>query len=608
VDSQFVFDDVFERDVGQKEVYERSGARAMTSALFDGCSGVVFAYGATGSGKTFCIEGEDPGKSAVRQSDNDGLIARAARDVFALLEQKKRRGDESWEITVSYLEIYNEQCFDLLSAETEAIAKTAAEQDAAAKEEPVEAEGGFLEKKRKEAKPRKPRRTVLKLKEDRSGRVYPQNINIINVATVTDLLSAVSRGRDYRRVESTLSNSHSSRSHTLFNITLRRTAKPYLNATLAIIDLAGSERASRTQTSGARLREAGRINCSLAALARCLATMRENDRRREAEKPLKIVPFRESKLTRLIQFGLEDAADAAARSEGRAAPGAIMIVAVSGDSRDAEETVHALKVAAIAREIKSAESEMVNDSMNAMREMEEATKQQPKPPVRGKENQLPYQKPPRYEAVPGAAGAAGATGARRRAVIPHAERSKASAAMGAARKSPVATRKSPVAARQSPVGMANNALAVEKRKREALEKQVAELKTLLIESEERAATIEARVREEVFSEMEELLRKHEERALERFHQMKARNEEHTERRVNLITNTARKKLRLASEHAPEAAPSPSMDDLRSAVAAASEREEHHLKTIEDMKVELSSPRVEVAKAGKPTFNDGKWSM
>lgn len=154
-----------------------------------------------------------------------------------------------------------------------------------------------------------------------------------------------------RRVAETLANNKSSRSHTIFTITLERyditEEQPApLVSRLCLVDLAGSERTSRTEATGMRLREAAQINTSLMNLSRCLETLRENQKIQSTEgersqKRLALVPYRQSKLTRLFQENFESGS-------------AVMIAAVSPCAKDADETIHGLKCTAIAQEVRVA--------------------------------------------------------------------------------------------------------------------------------------------------------------------------------------------------------------------------------------------------------------
>ncbi|XP_059138527.1 kinesin-like protein KIF20B isoform X2 [Physella acuta] len=212
-------------------------------------------------------------------------------------------------VWVSFAEIYNEQIFDLL--EPMPIKKNA-------------------------------RRPVLKICDDRNGNPYVKGLKEIHVETADEAYKLLTIGQRNLQTACTRLNHCSSRSHCIFNIKIVRVADkddPHIArvSMLSLCDLAGSERYSKTQATGDRLKEAGNINSSLMTLGRCIETLRHNQLHKDQQK---LVPFRDSKLTRLLQNFFN--------GSGRAA----MIVNVSQCATMFDDTLHVFKFSAIAKQVK----------------------------------------------------------------------------------------------------------------------------------------------------------------------------------------------------------------------------------------------------------------
>jgi kinesin family member 20 len=412
----FRFSRAFDADVTQQQVFADT-TLPLVQALFRGTNGLVFAYGTSNAGKTYTIQGTaaNPGilprslsvifNSIAPVKNEDPPIAAVSDAVIAITGNSENEcqtcpdyaGEEAvipcipdaeYKVFVSYLEIYNEQCFDLLlkpqpvplpkcapapgsSAETE---EMDLEEVIDVDKAPLRPEYAFPAN-RMQAQPERLKRQVLKLKEDRNaGEVYVDGLTQVEVNGVPDVKSLLDFGQKNRSVARTNVNERSSRSHTIFNIKLVQKLRAENSAgasivrvttsKLSIVDLAGNERTSRTNTTGDRLKEASLINKSLMNLGHCLEAMRQNQRvlnsqasivqaenipenrvravhKRPsslAQRKIVTVPFRQSRLTRLFQHSLETGA-------------AVMIANVSPASKDADETIHALRRAAIAREV-----------------------------------------------------------------------------------------------------------------------------------------------------------------------------------------------------------------------------------------------------------------
>jgi kinesin family protein 20 len=243
-------------------------------------------------------------------------------------------GRVRYTIWASFLEIYNEQLYDLLV--------------------PLQLAGN------------KPvRRTALQLRDDRDGRPYVRGLREVHVASAEDAQRLLDIGRRNLHIASTRLNRASSRSHCIFTLKLIQivdVANPSVArvASLSFCDLAGSERYQATCAFNERVKEAGNINSSLLTLGRCIDALRRNQSRKEstvqpaprtAERSSlfsapqirrdgqSIAPFRESKLTRIFQNFL--------CGEGRVT----MVINISQCSNVFDETLHALKYSALARQV-----------------------------------------------------------------------------------------------------------------------------------------------------------------------------------------------------------------------------------------------------------------
>ena len=205
--------------------------------------GLIFAYGPTNSGKTFTIQG---GKD-----ESAGILPRALSTLFELLSASGEQGGVEWTVWVTYMEIYNENVYDLL-------------------DQPHD-------KSKNEA------RKVCKLKEH-NGQIHVKGLRELQVRSVDEAKQVLRYGARHRQVAETMSNEVSSRSHSVFNIKLvpnigkntDPTDPSQVYSKLAIVDLAGSERALKTRATGDRLKEASNINVSLMNLGRCLEALRWN--------------------------------------------------------------------------------------------------------------------------------------------------------------------------------------------------------------------------------------------------------------------------------------------------------------------------------------------
>lgn len=290
-DQTFAFDRVFDEHTTQGDVYEATTKNLLDSVL-DGYNATVFAYGATGCGKTHTITGT---------AQQPGIIFLTMQELFEKVEELK--AEKQTEITLSYLEIYNETIRDLLNPG-------------------VGAKQGLM------------------LREDANSAVSVAGLSSHNPQNVQEVMDMVIRGNSARTQSPTEANATSSRSHAVLQVNVSSKSRdadvhePVTMATLSIIDLAGSERASATKNRGERLLEGANINKSLLALGSCINALCDPRKKNH-------VPYRNSKLTRLLKFSLGGNCRT------------VMIVCVSPSSQHFDETQNTLRYANRAKNIQT---------------------------------------------------------------------------------------------------------------------------------------------------------------------------------------------------------------------------------------------------------------
>uniref|UniRef100_G3Q2I5 Kinesin-like protein n=1 Tax=Gasterosteus aculeatus aculeatus TaxID=481459 RepID=G3Q2I5_GASAC len=250
----FTFDTVFGPDSKQLDVYNLT-ARPIVDSVLEGYNGTIFAYGQTGTGKTFTMEG-------VRAvPELRGIIPNSFAHVFGHIA--KAEGDTRFLVRVSYLEIYNEEVRDLLG---------------------------------------KDQLQRLEVKERPDIGVYIKDLSSYVVNKADDMDRIMTMGHKNRSVGATNMNEHSSRSHAIFTITIECSEKGVDGnqhvrmGKLHLVDLAGSERQGKTGATGQRLKEATKINLSLSTLGNVISALVDGKSTH--------VPYRNSKLTRLLQDSL----------------------------------------------------------------------------------------------------------------------------------------------------------------------------------------------------------------------------------------------------------------------------------------------------------------
>ncbi|CAH2107684.1 unnamed protein product [Euphydryas editha] len=278
---KFVFDHVCGQNASNQDVFETT-TKDMLTSLMEGYNCSVFAYGATGAGKTFTMIGN---------KENPGITYLTMEHLFYTINSFEK--EREFDIGVSYIEVYNENVYDLL----------------------------------------KPSSTPLQLREDSKYGVMVAGLTLNNIKTARELLNMLENGNKNRTQHPTDANAESSRSHAVFQVYVKmryKTSSQLRLVKLSMIDLAGSERASATGCVGERFKEGANINKSLLSLGNCINKLADGS---------SYIPYRDSKLTRLLKDSLGGNCKT------------VMIANVSPSSISYEDTYNTLKYAARANKI-----------------------------------------------------------------------------------------------------------------------------------------------------------------------------------------------------------------------------------------------------------------
>ncbi|XP_067012644.2 uncharacterized protein [Anabrus simplex] len=277
---QFVFDRVFGFSASNQEVFEGS-TKELIKSLLDGFNCSVFVYGATGAGKTFTMLGN---------KSYPGISYLTMVELYAAMGRMK--DDKDFDLSISYLEVYNETVHDLIN-------------------------------------PSGP----LKIHEDGTSGTVVSGIQIHRITNAEELFAMLEKGNSNRTQHPTDANAESSRSHAVFQVMIRiadKLSNQVKIAKLLMIDLAGSERGAVTGGKGKRFCEGSNINKSLLALGNCVNALADGQ---------KHIPYRDSKLTRLLKDSLGGNCKT------------VMIANVSPSSKTFEETFNTLNYATRAKKI-----------------------------------------------------------------------------------------------------------------------------------------------------------------------------------------------------------------------------------------------------------------
>lgn len=311
----FKFDAVFSPQARQDDVFEDTAPFA--TSVLDGYNVCIFAYGQTGTGKTFTMEGTDEAR---------GVNYRTLDKLFHIIEERKNTFH--YDISVSVLEVYNEQIRDLLVCESQP---------------------GLATKR-------------LEIKQVSEGIHHVPGLVEAHVNNMEEVWEVLQTGNKGRAVGSTSSNEHSSRSHCIHCVMVK--GENLLNgestrSKLWLIDLAGSERIAKTEVQGERLKETQNINRSLSALGDVISALANKSPH---------IPFRNSKLTHLLQDSLGGDSKT------------LMFVQISPNENDLSETLCSLNFASRVRgiELGPVKRQVESTELLKCKQMIEKTKQEMK--------------------------------------------------------------------------------------------------------------------------------------------------------------------------------------------------------------------------------------
>ncbi|XP_075064938.1 kinesin-like protein KIF21A isoform X2 [Mixophyes fleayi] len=345
-DKAFTFDYVFNIDSIQDDIYSQCTEK-LIDGCFEGYNATVFAYGQTGSGKTYTM---GTGFDVNISEEEQGIIPRAVKHLFKRIEEKTQDAQEQgvpppdFKVNVQFLELYNEEVLDLFDTTRDIDARN--------------------------------KKSNIRIHEDSTGGIYTVGVTTRSVASEAEMLQCLKLGALSRTTASTQMNVQSSRSHAIFTINLSQSRLclkfdnenhldnrimsestqmnefETLTAKFHFVDLAGSERLKRTGATGDRAKEGISINCGLLALGNVISALGDKS------KKISHVPYRDSKLTRLLQDSLGGNSQT------------VMIACVSPSDRDFMETLNTLKYANRARNIKNkvmVNQDRTSQQINALR-------------------------------------------------------------------------------------------------------------------------------------------------------------------------------------------------------------------------------------------------
>ncbi|KAJ2729575.1 hypothetical protein H4R23_003459, partial [Coemansia sp. Cherry 401B] len=311
-DRAFTFDHVFSPEVAQEQVYDES-IKPLVSQFLQGYNATILAYG----GKTFSM-GTGPSSA---DTESQGVVPRAISEIWNHLEQRAQ-GGLTYSIDVSFLELYNEDLIDLLNPRAAAAGSG-----------------------------RGP-----SIREDSRGNMVLVGVERQRARAQTDILELLHQGALSRTTASTDMNRTSSRSHAIFTVHLRQQDRrssallgdgeagmdggPSIVSKIHFVDLAGSERIKRTGAAGDRAREGISINAGLLALGNVISALGTASAERGPRRAPH-VPYRDSKLTRLLQDSLGGNSQT------------LMLACISPSSRNSSESLNTIRYANRARNIRN---------------------------------------------------------------------------------------------------------------------------------------------------------------------------------------------------------------------------------------------------------------
>ena len=302
--NSYKFSKVFDQNSTQEEVFEYTCKPLLDDLVLNQKSGLVFTYGMTNAGKTYTVIGTP---------ECPGILPLALKNLF----DYGNINNNNYNFYCNFVEIYNEDVFDLLSDDPSGKNK-------------------YFKKK-------------LTVKENLNSVFFLQDVTFSKLDTLDSFNTILNKGISKKVHSSTALNQNSSRSHTIFKIILFKEGNKDISKidfsteeliSLSVVDLAGSERQKRTDAKGKNLQEACKINQSLSTLGKCLEAMKHNS----CSNNKKMVPLRESKLTKIFAEYFQGEQNI------------IMITNINPRTEDFEESIRALNYSCIAKDIKPMKS------------------------------------------------------------------------------------------------------------------------------------------------------------------------------------------------------------------------------------------------------------
>ena len=308
---EFTFDRICGPEISQGDVFEIA-ARPVVDGVLEGYNGTIFAYGQTGSGKTFTMEGPN-----IHDNQFKGIIPRMMDALFNGLINASEQVE--FTLKCSFLEIYLEKIQDLLE----------------------------------------PSKNNLQVKEEKTRGIYVAEATEIYVSSPEEMMQVMTTGASNRSVAATRMNQRSSRSHSIFCVSVEQkdtVTNSRKSGRLYFVDLAGSEKIAKTHVTGKQLEEAKMINKSLSALGNVINAL--------TDKSAGFIPYRDSKLTRMLQESLGGNSQTT------------LVIACSMNSYNDKETLSTLRFGQRAKKIQN--KPIVNQEKSAkelMKKLDQANKE-----------------------------------------------------------------------------------------------------------------------------------------------------------------------------------------------------------------------------------------
>ncbi|VTZ69560.1 kinesin-4, putative [Plasmodium chabaudi chabaudi] len=400
---KFLFDKVFKQEAQQEDVYSYLSDNFLDN-LFDGYNCTIFAYGQTGSGKTYTMGFDYINKV----TEHVGILPRFLNDIFNMIEKKQKTNNITFDTSCTYIEIYNEEIIDLIDSSEEDYDDKIGNRCNVSAINTVTNNKDLKINNKKKKKKREINKNISIREDINKKEIILMGVKTAKVSNVEDSFAILHKGNLLRTTERTFMNDKSSRSHAIFtinliqrkNVTMEngppnevntsadienakniKTGNQKINndindstnaplnerimttsesnngnkieesekkeeiicSKLHFVDLAGSERAKRTETKGNRLKEAININYGLLSLSNVIYGL-------SSKKKVQHIPYRNSKLTRILQDSLGGNSKT------------VMIACISVEPSDFYETFSTVKYAARTKKIKN--NPIINYDMN----------------------------------------------------------------------------------------------------------------------------------------------------------------------------------------------------------------------------------------------------